>query len=152
MDLICFGARIAQRRRDKAMTQEALANALGVTNQAVSKWETDQCCPDVQLLPALADTLGFTLDELFGREAARENAAPDPDDPVTAGLPWADDDSLHAVLFRGHTLLLPRDGSVRFDRYDRERDKVELHFSGSDIPAFPVVCQRTAERTSSGSA
>lgn len=141
MEMICFGARIAQRRREKEMTQEALANALGVTNQAVSKWEADQCCPDVQLLPALADTLGFTLDELFGREAPHADAAPE---SAVGGLPWADDDSLHAVLFRGHSLLMPRDGTVRFDRYDRERDRVELHFTGSvhDIESdFAVVCR-----------
>ena len=141
MEMICFGARIAQRRREKEMTQEALANALGVTNQAVSKWEADQCCPDVQLLPALADVLGFTLDELFGREAPRAEAAPD---PTLAGLPWEDDDSLHAVLFRGHSLLLPRDGTFRFDRFDRERNKVELHFTGSveNIDSdFAVVCK-----------
>ena len=90
-----IGNVIAENRKDLNMTQEALAQKLGVTNQAVSKWELDQACPDIQLLPLLADTFGISMDELFGRaETVRQTE-----------LPWADDNTLHAVLYRGHTLL-----------------------------------------------
>ena len=90
MDELTMGARIARSRKEKGLTQEALANALGVSNQAVSKWEGDVCCPDIQLLPPLCDTLGMTLDALFGREKKAE-AAPANDQvlPVAAELPWA---------------------------------------------------------------
>ena len=57
---------IAWLRRQKGLTQEALAQQLGVTNQTVSKWESGQCCPDIQLLPALADLFGVSVDELMG--------------------------------------------------------------------------------------
>ena len=140
-----MGTRISARRRDKGLTQEALANILGVSNQAVSKWEGDICCPDIALLPLLADTLEMTLDELFGRES-KAASAPVTDQvlPVAAELPWEDDDSIHAVLFQGHRLLLPREGSLfRHDKYDEIRRSVELHFSGSvqDIDSdFSVVC------------
>jgi len=60
---------IASRRKASGMTQEGLAGRLGVTYQAVSKWENGQSCPDVTLLPALADIFGLSLDELFGRSA-----------------------------------------------------------------------------------
>lgn len=58
---------IAALRKQRGMTQENLAKALGVTNQAVSKWESSQCCPDIALIPEIADHLGVTVDELFGR-------------------------------------------------------------------------------------
>ena len=73
-----LGNIIAQYRKKMNITQETLAKQLGVTNQAVSKWESDQCCPDVTLLPKLADIFGITLDELFGREAPK---AEEPDSP-----------------------------------------------------------------------
>ena len=63
-----LGQRIAQYRKQLTITQDALAQRLGVTNQAVSKWESDQCCPDVTLLPKIADIFGITIDQLFGRE------------------------------------------------------------------------------------
>ena len=61
--------KIAELRKRKNITQEELARALGVTNQAVSKWERAVCCPDISLLPALADTFGISIDLLFGRSA-----------------------------------------------------------------------------------
>ena len=64
-----LGKRIGQYRRKLGMTQEALAQKLEVTNQAVSKWESDQCCPDISLLPRIADIFGITVDELFSRAA-----------------------------------------------------------------------------------
>lgn len=74
-----FGNIIAENRKKMNVTQDALAKQLGVTNQAVSKWESDQCCPDVMLLPKLADIFGITLDELFGREAPRTEEPDSPD-------------------------------------------------------------------------
>lgn len=59
-------------RREKGITQEELASSLGVTNQAVSKWESGVCCPDIQLLPALAAYFGVTVDRLLGCEAPKE--------------------------------------------------------------------------------
>lgn len=142
MDELTMGARIAHRRREKNMTQEALAQVLGVSNQAVSKWEGDACCPDIQLLPALCDALGMTLDALFGREA------PQPAElSVNEGLPWPDDEDLHAVLFQGHRLLLPHEGSLfRHDQYNAVRKTVELHFSGTAqniYSDFSVICSDT---------
>lgn len=143
-----MGARILRRRKEKGLTQEALANKLGVSNQAVSKWEGDVCCPDLQLLPLLADTLELSLDELFGRESKEKPTQKAEADsqilPIAAELPWEDDDAIHAVLFQGHRLLQPKQGSLfRHDKYDEIRKTVELHFSGTaqDIYSdFSVVC------------
>ena len=61
-----LGKRIAQHRKRLGMTQDALAEKLGVTAQAVSKWENDQSCPDITMLPKLAQIFGTTTDALLG--------------------------------------------------------------------------------------
>lgn len=60
-----IGKRIAMLRRQKGLKQEDLANELDVSPQAVSKWENDQTCPDISLLPRLAQLLGVSVDELL---------------------------------------------------------------------------------------
>lgn len=60
-----IGKRIAELRKNKGLKQEELAEMLGVSGQAVSKWENDQTCPDISLLPQLAKILGVTVDELL---------------------------------------------------------------------------------------
>lgn len=60
------------RHRDKR-TQESLADALGVTSQAVSRWESGGSCPDMNLIPSIANYFGVSIDELFGYNNAREN-------------------------------------------------------------------------------
>lgn len=61
-----LGKRIVQHRKRLGMTQDKLAERLGVTAQAVSKWENDQACPDITTLPKLAEIFGITTDELLG--------------------------------------------------------------------------------------
>ena len=60
-----LGALIAQTRKEKGMTQLELAEKLGVTDKAVSKWERELSCPDIQSLPTLAEALGLSLEELM---------------------------------------------------------------------------------------
>jgi len=60
-----IGSRISKFRKEKGMTQEELANIMGVSAQAVSKWENDASCPDISLLPELAKVLDITTDELL---------------------------------------------------------------------------------------
>lgn len=67
---ITLGKKIAQLRRQKNMTQDTLAEKMGVSPQAVSKWENDQTCPDISILPALAKLFEVTVDELLSNETA----------------------------------------------------------------------------------
>lgn len=60
-----IGKRIAALRREKGLKQDDLAQLLEVSPQAVSKWENDQTCPDISLLPKLSKLLGVTVDELL---------------------------------------------------------------------------------------
>lgn len=72
-----IGNRIAKFRKAKGMTQEDLAAKLGVSSQAVSKWENDISCPDIGLLPALASALGVTTDELLTGKSDRVMMLPE---------------------------------------------------------------------------
>ena len=60
-----MGMMIASRRKELSMTQVELADKMGVTDKAVSKWERDLSCPDVSSLPKLAEILGLSVDELM---------------------------------------------------------------------------------------
>ena len=60
-----LGSRIAYLRKQKAMTQEELAEKMGISSQAVSKWENDISSPDIHSLPKLARVLDTTVDELL---------------------------------------------------------------------------------------
>ena len=68
-----LGKRIAALRKQKELKQDDIAQLLEVSPQAVSKWENDQTCPDIGLLPKLAQILGVTTDELLsGKQALQE--------------------------------------------------------------------------------
>ena len=68
-----LGKRIAALRKQKELKQDDIAQLLEVSPQAVSKWENDQTCPDIGLLPKLAQILGVTTDELLsGKQELQE--------------------------------------------------------------------------------
>lgn len=68
--MIYIGENIKRLRREKELTQETLAEHLGVTFQSVSKWERGETYPDITMLPAIASFFGVTCDELLGTQAA----------------------------------------------------------------------------------
>ena len=72
-----IGKRIARLRKEKGMSQENLAERIGVSAQAVSKWENDQSCPDISLLPRLTKLLGVTADELLTGESDQVKLLPE---------------------------------------------------------------------------
>ena len=75
MDTI--GTRIARRRKELKMTQEDLAVKLGVSAQAVSKWENDASCPDISLLPQMVKVLDITTDELLTGKTSKVQVLPE---------------------------------------------------------------------------
>ncbi len=73
---IIIDRQISKLRKKKGVTQEQLAEVLSVTSQAVSKWESAQCCPDISLLPEIAVFFNVTVDELLGVSLVKdENTA-----------------------------------------------------------------------------
>ena len=67
-----ISATIRRLRRERGLTQEALAGAIGVSSQAVSKWETGQAMPDITLLLALSRKLQISVNELLGGQRREE--------------------------------------------------------------------------------
>ncbi len=63
---IKIGAIIKKLRTENNVTQDALATAIGVTPQAISRWEAEGGYPDIELLPAIADFFSVSTDELVG--------------------------------------------------------------------------------------
>lgn len=63
---INIGTKIKELRMRDGRTQDALANAVGVTAQAVSRWEAMGGYPDMEIIPAIANYFHVTIDELFG--------------------------------------------------------------------------------------
>ena len=101
-----IGKRIAALRKEKGLTQEELAGHMGVSPQAVSKWENDQTCPDISALPKLARLLGVTVDELLeGKEET----------PAVRVLPPAERKDLKDMMLR-----------VTVDSADGDRVRVNL--------------------------
>ncbi len=70
-----LGKRISACRKKLGLTQDALAEKLGVTAQAVSKWENDQSCPDIAMLPKLSEVFGVTTDEILGLKQEKVHTA-----------------------------------------------------------------------------
>lgn len=83
MDKFKFGEFIYTQRKKVGYTQDELGRKLNVTNKAVSKWETGETLPDVQLLPKLASVLNVTIDELLTQQKPElEKVYVDPKKPI----------------------------------------------------------------------
>ena len=135
---MALATQIGYYRKKHGMTQESLAQKLGVSNQAVSKWESDQCCPDVMQLPKLADVFEISMDELFGRPTPQTVVREAPH------FPWADDDTLRAVIFVGRRLV---------EEHAAAKD-ITLHYSGpveNVDSAFSVRCGDVEGNITAGS-
>ena len=68
-----IGEIISSLRKEKGMTQNDLAQKMNVTDKAVSKWERNLSCPDVNSIPKLAEILGTTVEELLNAQTKKEN-------------------------------------------------------------------------------
>ena len=154
-----LSTRILTLRKEKGLTQEALAQQLGVSFQAVSKWENEQSCPDIALLPLLADIFEVTVDSLFGREAQTEPPAEEPsnmqgarreeewgNNPVFStclDLPWPDDRTVRGVVYWGRKLLGHGEMSMPEKRFVLDATRAEytwlLRYSPLNVHAECVL-------------
>lgn len=115
-----LGEKIRFLRKRDGKTQEDLAKALGITCQAVSRWESNAAYPDIELIPAIAHYFDISIDELFGYTSDRERKI----DGIIAqadayGIPGrSDDEDIDACL------SLLREGLAEFPQNERLRIKL----------------------------
>ena len=116
--MIDIGKQITTLRRERDMTQEALASLVGVSAQTVSKWECGTTMPDILLLPVIAEIFETSIDALFGIEPKiRQNTLPVTDSQVPEAaydmcldLMWGDADATaeehrkNILKFRDHLM------------------------------------------------
>lgn len=74
MNQLATGKFIAQKRKEKNLTQAQLAEKLGISNKTISKWETGKCMPDYSIIEILCKELDITIAELMDGEEAEENS------------------------------------------------------------------------------
>ena len=88
-------------RKKLGLKQEELADKLGITFQAVSKWENEKASPDITFLPMLADIFGCSIDDLFSRKNDNFTTV----SPEIDGINWEDDGVIRGVVFEGRKML-----------------------------------------------
>jgi transcriptional regulator with XRE-family HTH domain len=74
MNQIMIGRFIAMKRKEKNLTQEQLAEKLGISNKTISKWENGKCMPDYSIVKPLCQELGITITELMDGEVKENNS------------------------------------------------------------------------------
>ncbi len=148
-----FAQNFKQLRRNADMTQEEIANALGVSPQAVSRWETGATYPDIELLPVLAEFFAVSIEELLGVEQGRRKAKAEEykamfkdclehgnvDDSIVvarqAAKEFPRDWSLQNQLMYALFMACSDDGNVDNWRDNQERYKQEIIDIGENIIA-----------------
>ena len=98
-----FGEKIARKRKDLGMTQEAFAEQMSVSRQTVSRWESGTVLPDIDKVPAIAGALGVSCDYLLNDDVTVQTG------PAPAGT-------------AGRLLRTAKGQKVRFTFYDEEAD------------------------------
>lgn len=110
-----LGEKIRQLRRRDGRTQEDLARALGVTGQAVSRWEANGGYPDMEMLPAIANYFGVTIDELFGYQGERSKKI----DALLRNVNLLDEQNLRSDQTLDRCIQLLREGLAEFPGNER---------------------------------
>lgn len=104
---IILAGNISKYRKKCGLSQEELAQKLGVTFQAVSKWENAKAAPDIKFLPIMADVFDCYIDDLFSREIKTEIYY-----DHCVEFPWNDDDMIRGVICKGKKILQVTDSPV----------------------------------------
>lgn len=130
-----LGSSIAYYRRLNALTQEELAGKLGVSAQAVSKWEQQLSSPDISLLPALSEAFNISIDELFGKAVNTE-----PVFNLVDSVPWADDGNIRFAVFHGKKLMRSSEAKLKDGT-----NSISIHFDCGKNYKINGICKLKKE-------
>ena len=89
MSIKSMGEIISENRKEKGMTQSELANKMNVTDKAVSKWERNISCPDINSINKLANILGISVEELISSKIGKANTYSNIFDIILLGVALA---------------------------------------------------------------
>jgi len=132
-----LGRNISRYRKEKGMTQEELARKLGLTFQAVSKWENAQTMPDLALLPKLAQILEVSIDRLLGYRAQEKLTTIYEEEYKTTGYYWGTEPN--SACYQVLKLLPPTRPLKLLDIGCGEgKDAVFFARNGYDVTAFDI--------------
>ena len=107
MDQIAIGKFIAQKRKEQNLTQEQLAERLGVSNKTISKWETAKCMPDYAVVKKLCEELKVTVSELMdGEENDEKNIRSYDDEQILDLLRRTQELEKQKVMLTGVILIV----------------------------------------------
>ncbi len=106
MNQILTGKFIAQKRKEKNLTQEQLAEKIGVSNKTVSKWETGKCMPDYSVIELLCKELNTTLPELMNGEEDEKSIHTYDNEQIVEMLKEIRDLKRSKSLFIGFVLII----------------------------------------------
>ena len=106
-----IGKFIVECRKENKLTQEQLAEKLGVTDRSVSNWENGICLPDCSLYKTLCDVLGITINELFAGQKIREEEY----------KKVADENLMKMLKYKLYCLS---DKSISFDEFGNALDRM----------------------------
>lgn len=129
------GDTISYYRKLYSMTQEELSRQLGISAQAVSKWEQGLSSPDISLLPLIADVFHISVDELFGRKLQTE-----PVFDLVDSVPWEDDGKIRIAVFQGKKLMHQSKTEL-----SRGINTINVHFDNGSLYKINGCCRLNKE-------
>ena len=129
------GDTISYYRRLYSMTQEELSCKLGISVQAVSKWEQGLSSPDISLLPLIADVFHISVDELFGRKLQTE-----PVFDLVDSVPWEDDGKIRIAVFHGKKLMHQSESEL-----SQGVNTINVHFDNGSLYKINGICKLNKE-------
>ena len=106
MNQLLVGKFITQKRKEKNLTQEQLAEKIGVSNKTISKWETGKCMPDYSVIELLCEELNITLAELMNGEEDEKSIHTYDNEQIVEMLKEIQDLKRSKSLFIGFVLII----------------------------------------------